>query len=85
MKYSELCQCPYCKATRDGRAKQEPKENSCTDGVTEPLVSATEVRAAIDVVRDHLDGHEVMAQKLIQVRKVLDEAAKNQNWIMYVP
>jgi len=60
--------------------------NVVNDGTTEPSVSATGLRSAIRIIHDHMH-REVPADRATVLRalEVMNEAARNENWVIYVP
>lgn len=60
--------------------------NIVNDGVEMPIVNATELRSAMRVIHDHMHKR-IIADRanVLRALQVMEEAARNENWVIYVP
>lgn len=56
-----------------------------TDGITEPTVNAEQLRWALSVVISINGGHDQPWEDTDESYRILKEASRNKNWIMYIP
>jgi len=65
------------------RRKLVPK--IINDQVTEPKVTSEQLRSAIGIALELMEDAIVEGPDITEATKVLKEARRNRNWIMYVP
>lgn len=60
--------------------------NTVNDGIERPQVSSTQLRSAMRVIHDHMH-REVTADRasLLRALEIMKEAARNENWVIYIP